>query len=56
MMGGLAVHLRPHIHDSSERVRAAMCDLLLKVSGIKGLTFYDVVPLDDVLLRLAADG
>ncbi len=31
LLQGLLVQLRPLIHDKSERVRVAMCDLLLKV-------------------------
>ncbi len=31
MLQGLLAQLRPLIHDRSERVRVAMCDLLLKV-------------------------
>jgi condensin-2 complex subunit G2 len=47
--------LADRMHDSSESVRVAMADLLLKVRAIKGIRFYDVVALPDILARLAAD-
>ena len=47
--------LAERIHDSCESVRVAMAELLLKVRGVKGIKFFDVVPLPDILSRLAAD-
>mgnify|MGYP000904839878 CR=1 FL=1 len=43
------------MHDRSEKVRAAMADLLLKVRSVKTIRFFDVVPVDSLLARLAAD-
>ncbi|EKX42521.1 hypothetical protein GUITHDRAFT_141192 [Guillardia theta CCMP2712] len=43
------------IHDKSERVRVAMCELLLKVRGIKSIRFFDIVPMVEILDRLAVD-
>lgn len=47
--------LAERIHDSCESVRVAMAELLLKVRGVKGIRFFDVVALPDILSRLAAD-
>jgi len=48
--------LAERMHDSCESVRVAMADLLLKVRAVKGIRFFDVVALPDILSRLAADG
>ena len=47
--------LAPLIHDSSERVRSALIDLLLYVKHIRNFHFFDIVPLDHLLFRLGLD-
>jgi len=47
--------LAPFIHDKSERVRTKMLDMLLQVKRIRDIQFYDVVPVEDLLERLAED-
>lgn len=47
--------LRDYIHDSSEKVRIAMFDLLLKVKGIRPIKFWKVVPIEHILVRLETD-
>ncbi|XP_060075557.1 condensin-2 complex subunit G2-like [Ylistrum balloti] len=44
-----------HIHDTSEKVRVAMIDLLLKVKGIRAIKYWDIVPMEHVLARLEID-
>jgi hypothetical protein len=43
------------IHDKSEKVRAAFCHLLLGVKPIRTIQFYNVVPVEHLLQRLALD-
>ena len=40
------------IHDTSERVRTAMLELLLKLKGVRPIKFYHVVPIEHLLSRL----
>ena len=47
--------LGDRMHDSSESVRVAMAELLLKVRSVKAIKFFDVVALPDILSRLGAD-
>ncbi|XP_043201119.1 condensin-2 complex subunit G2-like isoform X1 [Amphibalanus amphitrite] len=42
-------------HDVQLSVRVAVCDLLLKVKQIKNIRYFDVVPVKDLLARLAMD-
>ena len=55
LLAGRLPLLADRMHDSSESVRVAMADLLLKVRAVKGIRFFDVVALPDILARLAAD-
>ena len=43
------------IHDRSERVRGRFLDMLLQVKRIRDIRFFDVVPVEDLLERLACD-
>lgn len=49
--------LRPLIHDNVERVRLAFLDLLLQLKKrrIAGLTYFAVVPIEELLLRIPED-
>ena len=47
--------MRNVVHDKSERVRACFLRLLQKLSTVRGVTFVHVVPVDDLLARLAKD-
>ncbi|CAG5134282.1 unnamed protein product, partial [Candidula unifasciata] len=47
--------LRNFVHDTSERVRVAMFDLLLKVKGLRAIKFWNLVPLEHILSRLQVD-
>lgn len=55
LLAGRLPLLADRIHDSSEPVRVAMAELLLKVRAVKGIRFFDVVALPDILSRLATD-
>eukprot|EP01080_Neovahlkampfia_damariscottae_P009381 gene9381-1592_t len=43
------------IHDVSKMVRISFLDLLLKVKSIRSIKYYDIVEVDDILMRLAVD-
>ena len=43
------------IHDTSERVRVAFIQILCKVKQIRGLTFYSIVTVENLLARLEDD-
>lgn len=47
--------LRNSIHDKSEKVRVAFMKILCQVKGIRGMHFYDIVPVDHLLARMAVD-
>ncbi|KDO22329.1 hypothetical protein SPRG_12790 [Saprolegnia parasitica CBS 223.65] len=47
--------LAPLMHDTNEKVRAAMARLLVRVKSIRGLHFYDVVSLEHCFKRLELD-
>ncbi|XP_012939840.1 condensin-2 complex subunit G2 [Aplysia californica] len=47
--------LRNFVHDTSEKVRAAMFDLLLKVKGLRAIKFWSIVPVEHILSRLEID-
>ncbi|XP_078576354.1 condensin-2 complex subunit G2-like [Branchiostoma floridae x Branchiostoma japonicum] len=47
--------LRNHIHDKSEKVRLAFAQLLLKIKSVRAIKFWDVVPLDHIMARIAVD-
>mmetsp|Transcript_742 Transcript_742/g.1094 ORF Transcript_742/g.1094 Transcript_742/m.1094 type:complete len:1036 (+) Transcript_742:189-3296(+) len=48
-------HVSPLIHDQSKLVRTAVVSLLLRVKTIRAIKFYEVVPIDHLLERLAMD-
>lgn len=47
--------LRNSIHDKSEKVRVAFMKILCQVKSIRGMHFYDIVPVDHLLARMATD-
>lgn len=48
--------LAPLIGDANSRVRVALADLLIAVKSVRSIHFYDVVPLEDILLALGGGG
>lgn len=55
MLKPILPQLQNHIHDTSEKVRVAMVNLLLKVKGIRAIKFWEVVPVEHLLARLEVD-
>ncbi|OQR97975.1 condensin-2 complex subunit G2 [Achlya hypogyna] len=51
----LLPQLAPLIHDTNEKVRAAMARLLVRIKSIRHLHFYDVVAIDACFRRLELD-
>jgi len=49
------VHVSPYIHDSSKIVRNALVNLLIRIKSIRDIKFYDLVPVEHLLERLAVD-
>ncbi|XP_009896923.2 condensin-2 complex subunit G2 [Dryobates pubescens] len=47
--------VRNSLHDSSEKVRVAFVDMLLKVKATKAAKFWNICPMDHLLTRLAVD-
>lgn len=47
--------MQPLIHDTTERVRAAMVKLLDFVKHIRSIHFYDIVSVEDLLTRLSIE-
>ncbi|XP_034428998.1 condensin-2 complex subunit G2 isoform X1 [Hippoglossus hippoglossus] len=47
--------LKYSLHDSSEKVRTAFLDMLLKVKAVRAAKFWDVSNMDHLLARLAID-
>ncbi|KAM4543917.1 condensin-2 complex subunit G2 [Fundulus diaphanus] len=47
--------LKYSLHDTSERVRTAFLDLLIKVKAVRAAKFWDVCSMDHLLARLAID-
>ena len=43
------------VHDTSERVRVAFLTILCKVKDIRNMVFYNIVPVDQLLLRFEDD-
>ncbi|KAK3582983.1 hypothetical protein CHS0354_027108 [Potamilus streckersoni] len=43
------------IHDTSERVRIAMMELLMVIKGLRAIKYWNVVPVNHLLARLACD-
>ena len=55
MLKKVLPELRNFVHDTSEKVRHAVFDLLLKVKGLRSIKFWTVVPVEHVLARLDSD-
>lgn len=55
VMKSLLPILANSIHDTSERARVAFIQILCKVKQIKGLTFYSIVTVENLLARLEDD-
>ncbi|NXR15571.1 CNDG2 protein, partial [Semnornis frantzii] len=47
--------VRNSLHDSSEKVRVAFVDMLLKVKATKAAKFWNICPMDHLLTRLEVD-
>ncbi|CAH1776019.1 unnamed protein product [Owenia fusiformis] len=47
--------LQDFLHDSSEKVRIAVLDMLLKLKTLRTIKFWQVVPTDHLLARLEVD-
>jgi hypothetical protein len=52
----LLPRLAPLVHDNAERVQTALLQLLLSVKRLRVIRFYDVVPQEELLLRLSVTG
>ena len=48
--------LAPLIGDGAARVRCALADVLLAVKSVRSMHFYDIVPLEHLLLALGGGG
>lgn len=55
LMKHLLPMLKLSIHDKSEKVRIAFVKILCQVKSIRGMHFYEIVPVDHLLERLAED-
>lgn len=55
ILKALLPKLSPMIHDTAERVRIAFVDLLTYVRSIKLIKFYEIIPVEELLLRLSVD-
>ena len=55
LLANLLPDLKHVIHDPVERVRACFIDLLLVVKGIRGMKFWDIVPVEHLLARLCLE-
>ncbi|XP_070784454.1 condensin-2 complex subunit G2 [Enoplosus armatus] len=51
----LLATLKYSLHDSSEKVRTAFLDMLIKVKAVRAARFWDVCNMDHLLARLAID-
>ncbi|XP_015232966.1 PREDICTED: condensin-2 complex subunit G2 isoform X1 [Cyprinodon variegatus] len=47
--------LKYSLHDTSEKVRAAFLDLLIKVKAVRAAKFWDICSMEHLLARLAID-
>lgn len=47
--------LKSLIHDKSTKVRIEMCNLLYAVKKVSGLRYFDIVPVEDINIRIAMD-
>lgn len=54
LLATILPQLGKHIHDTSEKVRLSFMDLLLSIKSkrIRELRYFDVVPVEELLLRL----
>lgn len=55
MLQTILPQLQNFVHDSSEKVRIAMFDLLLKVKGLRAIKFWNLVSVEHILARLQLD-
>uniref|UniRef100_A0A8C6UVV3 Non-SMC condensin II complex, subunit G2 n=1 Tax=Neogobius melanostomus TaxID=47308 RepID=A0A8C6UVV3_9GOBI len=51
----LLPNLKHSLHDTSEKVRSAFLDMLIKVKAVRAAKFWDVCHMDHLLARLAVD-
>eukprot|EP00002_Diphylleia_rotans_P023151 TRINITY_DN4550_c0_g1_i4.p1 TRINITY_DN4550_c0_g1~~TRINITY_DN4550_c0_g1_i4.p1 ORF type:complete len:720 (+),score=134.00 TRINITY_DN4550_c0_g1_i4:53-2212(+) len=51
----LLPQLKNLVHDTSERVRKSFVDLLIKVKSVRAIRYFDIVPVDQLLIRLTVD-
>lgn len=51
----LLPNLKYSLHDTSEKVRSAFLDMLIKVKAVRAAKFWDVCNMDHLLARLAVD-
>jgi condensin-2 complex subunit G2 len=52
---GLLPLMANAIHDTSDKVRQALIDVLIQVKSVRGIHFYDIVSVENLLARLAED-
>ena len=55
LLGKLLSKMGENIHDSAEKVRSAFLDVLVACVPIRGIKFWDIVPVDHLLARLEID-
>ena len=55
MILDLLKKLSNSIHDISKVVKVSFLDLLLKVKSIRSIKYYEIIDVDDILMRLAVD-
>ncbi|XP_033625419.1 condensin-2 complex subunit G2-like [Asterias rubens] len=55
LMKGLLLVFKDFIHDSSEKVRVAFVDLLIKVKGLRTIKYWHIVPMENLLAQLVQD-
>ncbi|KAG9400610.1 hypothetical protein AC1031_010823 [Aphanomyces cochlioides] len=55
VLKSLLPKLSPYLHDKQESVRAAFCQLLVRIKSIRNMHFYDIAPVDQCLNRLVLD-
>ncbi|KAM4533926.1 condensin-2 complex subunit G2 isoform 1-T2 [Odontesthes bonariensis] len=51
----LLPHLKYSLHDTSEKVRTAFLDMLIKIKAVRAAKFWDICNMDHLLARLAVD-
>ncbi|CAL9698109.1 unnamed protein product [Knipowitschia caucasica] len=51
----LLPNMKNSLHDTSEKVRTAFVDMLIKVKAVRAAKFWDVCHMDHLLARLATD-